>query len=46
MADLSESMYNLALQPLKTYPHYHSVDGHQTWQDRNLTRGALSYKVT
>ena len=33
MADLSESMWNLALQLLTTYLHYYNAYGHQTSQN-------------
>ena len=29
-------MLNLALEPEKTYFHYHNAYGHQTWQDGDL----------
>ena len=47
MVDLSESMLNLAVQPLKTYllPHYHNAYNHQTWQGDDLPWGA-STKIT
>ena len=41
MADLSQSIWNLALQPLKSlYLHYHNAYGHQTWQGNDLPQGA------
>ena len=41
MADLNESMMNLALEPLKTlYLHFHNVYGHQTLQGGDLPLGA------
>ena len=47
MADLSEGMLNLALQPRQTlYLHYHNAYGHQTWQDGDLPRGASTHKIT
>ena len=37
MVDLSESMWNPVLQPLKAlYLHYDNAYGHQTWQGVNL----------
>ena len=40
-------MYNLALQPLKLlYVHYHDAYSHKTWQDGDLSWGALVDKVT
>ena len=32
IVDLSESMWNLAPQPLKIYFHYHNSYSHPTWQ--------------
>ena len=40
MLYLSEGIWNLDLQPLKTsYLHYHNAYGHQTWQGGDLPRG-------
>ena len=45
--DIETSMWNLALQPLRTlYLDYHDIYGHQTWQGDNLPRGAPTHKVT
>ena len=47
MVDLSESMWSLAFQPLKTlYLHYYIGYSHQTWQGGDLARGARTGKVT
>ena len=39
MAYLSKSIWNPALQPLKTHLHYHNGYGHQTWEGGNLHEG-------
>ena len=45
MVDLSKSMWNLALQPLKTlYLHYHNAYGHQTWHGGEFTDEPLLIK--
>ena len=47
MLNLSESMWNLALLPLKTsYLHYHNCYDHKTWQDGGSPWGAPTNKVT
>ena len=46
MEDLSESMLELAFQPLKIYLHYNNVYGRQTWEDGELPWGASTHKVT
>ena len=38
-------MRNLVLQPLKTFLHFRNACGHQTWQDDDLPREALTHKV-
>ena len=39
-------MCYLALQPLKTYLHYHNAYNYQTWQDGHLPWEAPTHKVT
>ena len=48
MADLWQSMWNIALQPLKTllYHHYHNAYDHQIYRGGGLPRGAPTHKVT
>ena len=46
MADWIESIWNLPLQQLKTYLHYHNAYGHQIWQGGDLAWGAPTHKVT
>ena len=36
MVDLSEGMWNLALQPLKSYLHHQNAYSHQTWLSGDL----------
>ena len=46
IADLSEELWNLALQPQKTYLYYHNAYGHQIWQDCGLPWEAPIHKIT
>ena len=46
MANWSQNIWNLLLQPLKTNLHYQSAYGHQTWQDSNSPRWVPAHKVT
>ena len=46
MVYFSDSIWNLSLQPVKLYPGYHNVYGHQNWQSGDLPWGATSRKVT
>ena len=47
MADLSKSMWNLALQPLKTsYLQYSNTYDHQPRQGGDLLWGTSVHKVT
>ena len=39
MADLSKGLWNLALQPRKTYLHFSNAFGHQTQQGGNFYCG-------
>ena len=46
MANLGENLWNLALQPLKTfYLCYHNLYGHQTWQSGDIPWGAPYHDV-
>lgn len=45
MVELSESMWNLALEPLRTYLHYSSAYDPQTWKDGDLPYGTPTDKV-
>ena len=47
MTDLSESIWNLALQPLETlYLHYHNAYGHQIWRGDDLPGSTPIYEIT
>ena len=47
LADLSESMWDLAPKPLKKlYLHYHNLYGHQTWPDSDLSWRVFARNVT
>ena len=39
-------MWNLALQPLKTYFHYYNAYDHQTWQGGDLYEELPTIKTT
>ena len=46
MADLRDSICDLASEPLKTwYLYYPHPYGHQTWQGGDIQWGAPTYKV-
>ena len=45
MVYFGESIWNLSLQPVKLYPGYHNVYGHQNWQGSDLPWGATTRKV-
>ena len=45
MADLGESIWNFALQQQKTYLHYRSAHGHQTWRDGDLAWRVPSHMI-
>ena len=44
MPDLSKSMWNVALQPLKTNLYCHNAYGNQTWKGVELQWGAPTDK--
>ena len=46
MEDLSESIWSLAHQPIKTYIRYHNAYDHQIWLGGDLPWGASDHLIT